>query len=257
MSRFFDKFPTISYSLSGKKYPDYQIIRDILFRTAFVREALDKNTAYTEYIIRDGDTPDILANKIYGDSEAHWIILYANEILDAQFDWPMTTGVFNKYIADKYRSMAEADRLPVEEQDLPPLEDYQVIAWTQDLTNDESVHHYEKVIRQENLTARITTETRFVINKTRLTDDALDVPHDYYDDLAEEQDVIPINLSVGGQTIIQTIYRNFVTYYDYEDELNEQKRTIRIPKKEYYTQIVTELNALTNTSVPTFLRKVS
>jgi hypothetical protein len=104
MARFFDKFPAISYSMSGKKYPDYQIVRDILFRTAFIRDALDKKTGYTEYVIRDGDTPDILANKIYGDSEAHWIILYANEILDPQFDWPMTTNVFNKYIADKYRS---------------------------------------------------------------------------------------------------------------------------------------------------------
>ena len=249
MSRFFDKFPTISYSFSSKKYPDYQIVRDILFRTAFIRDALDKKTAYTEYIIRDGDTPDILANKIYGDSEAHWIILYANEILDAQFDWPMTTGVFNKYIADKYRSMA---------QDLIELEDYQVIAWTQDLTNEESVHHYEKVIKQENLTTQITTETRFIINKSRLTDNALNVPYDYYDGpghLPAEQSYDPIN--INGETIIQNISSNAVTYYDYEDELNEQKRTIRIPKKEYYTQIVTELNSLTNTSVPIFLRKVS
>jgi hypothetical protein len=110
------------------------------------------------------------------------------------------------------------------------------------------------------LTARVTTETRFVINKTKLTNNALDVPHDYYEGsghVPDEQDVTPINLSVGGQTIIQTIYRNFVTYYDYEDELNEQKRTIRIPKKEYYNQIVTEFNALTNTSEPIFLRKVS
>ena len=239
--------------MSGKKYPDYQIVRDILFRTSFIRDALDKKTAYTEYIIRDGDTPDILANKIYGDSEAHWIILYANEILDPQFDWPMTTTVFNKYIADKYRSMAEDDLNTT-------LEDYQVIAWTQDLTNDASVHHYEKVIKQENLTARVTTEKRFVINKTKLTNNALDVPHDYYEGpghVPDEQDVTPINLSVGGQTIIQTIYRNFVTYYDYEDDLNEQKRTIRIPKKEYYNQIVTEFNALTNTSEPIFLRKVS
>jgi hypothetical protein len=253
MARFFDKFPAISYSMSGKKYPDYQIVRDILFRTAFIRDALDKKTAYTEYVIRDGDTPDILANKIYGDSEAHWIILYANEILDPQFDWPMTTNVFNKYIADKYRSMAEDDLNTT-------LEDYQVIAWTQDLTNDASVHHYEKVIKQENLTARVTTEKRFVINKTKLTNNALDVPHDYYEGpghVPDEQDVTPINLSVGGQTIIQTIYRNFVTYYDYEDDLNEQKRTIRIPKKEYYNQIVTEFNALTNTSEPIFLRKVS
>jgi len=253
MARFFSKFPTISYNMSGKKYPDYQVVTDILFRTAFIRDALDKKTAYTEYVIRDGDTPDILANKIYGDSEAHWIILYANEILDPQYDWPMTTNVFNKYIADKYRSMAEADLGP-------PLEDYQVIAWTQDLTNDASVHHYEKVVKNENLTTQETNETRFVINKTKLTNNALDVPHDYYEGpghVPDEQDVTPINLSVGGQTIIQTIYRNLVTYYDYEDELNEQRRNIRILKKEYYNQIITEFNTLTNTSEPIFLRKVS
>lgn len=253
MSRFFDKFPTISYSLSGKKYPDYQIITNILFRTAFIREALDKKTAYTEYIIRDGDTPDILANKIYGDSEAYWIILYANEIIDPQYDWPMTTTVFNKYIADKYRSMAEDDMSP-------GLEDYQVIAWTQNLTNDASVHHYEKVVKNENLATQQTSVTRYVINKTKLTDNNLDVPYDYYQGpgaVPAEQDVTPINLTIDGQTVIQTIYRNFVTYYDYEDELNEQKRTIRIPKKEYYNQIITEFNALTSTSEPIFLRKVS
>lgn len=250
MARFFNKFPTISYSMSGKKYPDYQIVRDILFRTAFIRDALDKKTAYTEYIIRDGDTPDILANKIYGDSEAHWIILYANEILDPQFDWPMTTNVFNKYIADKYRTMAEADVGH-------SLQDYEVISWTQNLTNDKSVHHYEKVVKQENQTAQVITETRFIINKSKLTNQEISVPFDYYDGLSDEQDVTPINLTVGGQTIIQTIYRNFVTYYDYEDQLNEKKRTIRIPKKEYYNQIVTEFNTLTNNSEPIFLRKVS
>jgi hypothetical protein len=251
MARFFDKFPTISYSLSGKKYPDYQIITNILFRTAFIREALDKKTSYTEYIIRDGDTPDILANKIYGDSEAYWIILYANEIIDPQYDWPMTTTVFNKYIADKYRSMAEDDIGP-------ELEDYQVIAWTQDLTNDASVHHYEKVVKNENLTAKETSITRFVINKTKLTNNNLNVPYDYYDgpgSLPAEQSYDPIN--INGETIIQNISSNAVTYYDYEDELNEQRRTIRIPKKEYYNQIITEFNALTSTSEPIFLRKVS
>jgi len=40
-------------------------------------------------------------------------------------------------------------------------------------------------------------------------------------------------------------------------EPKKKKRTIRIPKKEYYNQIVTEFNALTNTSEPIFLRKVS
>jgi hypothetical protein len=179
------------------------------------------------------------------------MILYANDMLDAQYDWPLTSVVFPKYIADKYRSMAEADRGET-------LEDYEVVAWTQDTTNEPSYHHYEKVVKLENQAAQVTTETRFIINKSLLTDDELvGVPHDYYDDLADVQDVTPVNLTIDGQTVIQTVYRNKVTYYDYEDELNEAKRTIRIIKKEYYTQMNTEFGILTNRNTPSFLRRVS
>lgn len=250
MGKFFDKFPTIPYNLSGSKYPEYQIITNILFRTAIVRDILTNSSAYIKYIVRDGDTPEILATKVYGDPEAHWIILYANEMIDPQYDWPMTDVVFNKYIADKYRGMAEADLGG-------PLEDYQVISWTQDRTNDASVHHYEKVVKNVNQSARTASEERYIINKSRLTDNELDVPHDYYDDLPDEQGVTPINLTMQGQTLIQTIYRNFVTYYDYENELNESRRNIRIIKKEYYPQIVSEFSALTGTSLPAFIRRVA
>ena len=251
MSTYFDKFPSIRYQISGVKYSSFQTIRNLLFRTSIIREALSNSSSYIRYIIRDGDTPEILASKIYGDSQAHWMILYANDMLDAQYDWPLTSVVFPKYIADKYRSMAEADRGTT-------LEDYEVVAWTQDTTNEPSYHHYEKVIKLENQAAQVTTETRFIINKSLLTDDELvGVPHDYYDDLADVQDVTPVNLTIDGQTVIQTVYRNKVTYYDYEDELNEAKRTIRIIKKEYYTQMNTEFGILTNRNTPSFLRRVS
>ena len=251
MSTYFDKFPLIRYQISGVKYSSFQTIRNLLFRTSIIREALSNSSSYVRYIIRDGDTPEILASKIYGDPQAHWMILYANDMIDAQYDWPMTSTVFSKYIADKYRSQAEDDRGET-------LEDYEVVAWTQDTTNEPSYHHYEKVIRLENQAAQVTTETRFKINKSLLTDDELvDVPHDYYDGLADVQDVTPIDLTVDGQTVIQTVYRNAVTYYDYEDELNVAKRTIRIIKKEYYTQMNTEFGILTNKNTPIFMRRVS
>jgi hypothetical protein len=201
-------------------------------------------------VIKDGDTPEILANKVYNDVEAHWIILYANEILDPQFEWPMPNNVFNKYIADKYRSMAEEDVGTT-------LSENQIIAWTQNLTNPAAVHHYEKVVKQENQTEQVTTESRYIINKTRLTNNELTVPHDYYDELSDEQGVTPINLTIKGQTVIQTIYRNLVTYYDYENELNESRRNIRILKQEYYPQISKEFRTLTGTELPAFFRRVS
>ncbi len=250
MARYFDRFPLIQYSLSDKKYSDFQIITNILFRTAVIQEVLNNTSAYTEYVIKESDTPEILAQKVYNDVEAHWIILYANEMIDPQFDWPMSTNVFYKYMADKYRAMAEDDLGT-------SLTDTQVISWTQDLTNPASVHHYEKVIKNENVSERIISEKRYIIDKTKLTNNEMDVPYDYYDDLAEEQDVTPINLTIKGQTVIQTIYRNFVTYYDYENELNESRRTIRILKKDYYQQIVSEFRALTGTDISAFIRRVA
>lgn len=250
MARFFDKFPLTRYTFSSNKYPDYQVVTNILFRTAILKDVLYNSSSYIKYIVKDGDTPEILASKVYGDPEAHWMILYANEMLDPQYDWPLTYNNFQKYMSDKYRAMAEEDVGNT-------LTDSQVIAWTQNLTNPAAVHHYEKVVKLENRTAQTITENRYVINKTRLTDNELDVPHDYYDELSDEQDFTPINLTVNGETVIQTIYRNFVTYYDYENDLNESRRTIRIIKKEYYQKIVSEFESLTGTPLPVFIRKVS
>lgn len=250
MANFFNLFPKTRYTLSNSRYPEYQLITDILFRTAIIKEALTNSSSYIKYVIRDGDTPDILATKVYNDPEAHWMILYANDMVDPQFDWPLASSVFPKYIIDKYRSMAEAD-------EGRSLQDYEVVAWTQNLTNPASIHHYEKVIKHVNNAAQTVNEMRYIINQTKLTDNDLDVPYDYYSILPEEQGVTPINLEINGQTIIETVYHEAVTYYDYEEKLNEDKRNIRIIKKEYYPQIVEEFRSLTNTNRFPFLRGIA
>jgi hypothetical protein len=249
MASFFNLFPKTEYTLSNSRYPEYQLVTDILFRTSIIKEVLTNSSSYIKYVVRDGDTPDILAAKVYNDPEAHWMILYANDMVDPQFDWPMTEPVFSKYIADKYRDMAEDDEAQT-------LEDYEVIAWTQNLINPASIHHYEKVISQFNNTTQITNEARYVINKSKLTNNDLTVPYDYYDDLPEEQGVTAIDLE-DGQTIIETVYRNAVTYYDYESELNEARRNIRIIKKEYYQQVSEEFRKLTGTTRFPFIRGVA
>lgn len=250
MASFFDLFPLERYSLSDKKYPDYQSVTDILFRTAIIKDVLTNTSSYLEYVIKDGDTPEILAAKVYDNPEAHWMILYANDIIDPQYDWPLNTRDFYNYMVDKYRSMAEAD-------EGEPLEDYQVVSWTQNLTNPNAVHHYEKVVRQENREAKTITEFKYEIDAAKLTNNNLTVPYDRYDNLAFQQDTTPVNLSVGGQTVIQTIFKKFVTYYDYELEKNEAKRNIKIIKSEYYPQISRELERLTGVDRLSFIRSVA
>lgn len=231
MSLYFDKFPKILYDIDGKRLSNYQTITDIFFRLQVIRSVLSNFTTYYEHIISDGDTPEILAEKVYGKSEAHWVILLANNIVDAQYDWPLTDTIFNKYIIAKYGSI-------------------EVAKTTYD--------HYEKVISREDSYSGIVTETRFHINQANLTSNLSNtlssVPYDHYGNLAETQSVSTYNLA-DNRTVIEIISRDRISNYDHELNLNDAKRVIKIIKPQYYPQIMREFEALTNSS-PTYIRRL-
>lgn len=286
MAKFFTLFPTIAYDIDGKQLTNYQNVTNVFFRLRIIREILSNSATYFEHLVRDGDTPEILADKVYGHPEAHWIILMANEIVDPQYEWPLNDTNFRKYIAKKYRYAAAVDL----NTSTNVITDNQVINWTQDTTNANSYHHFEKVVKRENSFSGVTTETRFVVNRTKL---AQDVPEDiktnryeYYQEptepppydgygevLARESTYVPSNFSIfqlssnttttkadtpgviSSQTIIENVYGEGITYYDYEVKLNESRRSIRIIKPEYYSQIIREFRDYTNYFDP-FVRRL-
>ena len=234
MAKFFDKFPITSYDISNKQRSNYQFITNILFRVHVVREVINNVSAYYEYLVKDDDTPEILAEKVYGDPEAHWIILLANDIVDPQYDWPLNYDDFNNYIIGKYGSLETA------------LTEY---------------HHYEKVVRREEKLSGVIVEQRFIINQANLTSNLsntfIDVPYDTYNSLADEQDVNTINYNLSnGKTIFEITYRDRITNYDYEVQLNDEKRSIKIIKPEYYSQIIREFDNLTQNSRTPFMRRL-
>ena len=51
---------------------------------------------------------------------------------------------------------------------------------------------------------------------------------------------------MNGQTVTEIIKRDSISNYDYELQQNENKRTIKIIKAEYYGQIMDEFNNITN-----------
>ena len=68
------------------------------------------------------------------------------------------------------------------------------------------------------------------------------VPYDTYNTLAETQEVNTYN--VNNKTVTEVIKRDAISCYDYEYDINERKRTIKIIKPEYYSQIIREFDAL-------------
>jgi hypothetical protein len=226
---FFDAFPRIQYDIVRARYSNYETVTDIFFRISIIKDILNNISTYYNYEIRDGDTPEILADKLYSNPEAYWIITYANDIYDRNYDWPLDYRSFEKYIINKYGSVAAAQS---------------------------GTHHYEKVIQRTESLSDITTETRIKVDFDKKSDVAPDVPYDYYENLPETQSVEVINLG-NGQTVTEVISRNAVSNYDYEVAENDKKRIIKIIKSDYYKAIMDEFNNFTENRANPFLRTVA
>lgn len=221
MAKYFEYFPKVAYNVEKTRYGDYELGTNIMFRLRIIRSVLANSGSYYSYTVRDGDTPENLADKIYNDPEAHWVILYANDMIDPQYDWPLSYRDFNAYIKDKYGT----------------------VEWAK--TN---YHHYEKVIERKHFSSDLTTTWKVKVDDDKLTTNELTVPYDTWTNLTDTQAVD--TYEVSGDTVQQTVYRNEVTYYDWEMELNEKKRDIRIIKAQYWPQIRAEFQGLTQTVSP-------
>ena len=57
---------------------------------------------FDTYRVKAGETPEIIAHKLYGDSELHWIVMLINNVTDRYHDWPMNFSQFNEYLQEKY-----------------------------------------------------------------------------------------------------------------------------------------------------------
>ena len=72
-------------------------------RRVGLRAKVKTNTMlFDTYKVKEGETPEIIAHKMYGDSELHWIVMLVNNIVDRYHDWPMSTNQFNSYLNQKY-----------------------------------------------------------------------------------------------------------------------------------------------------------
>lgn len=100
---YFKSFPYTYYSLDNAT--TVQVVTNITNRATLSEETKNNLGLYDEYDIRDGETPELVADKFYGNPELHWLVLHYNDILDPRFDWPLDTNNLNRYIAGKYNDV--------------------------------------------------------------------------------------------------------------------------------------------------------
>lgn len=301
MSRFLDRFPQVPYDITKNGRSNYDRVTDISFRFSIIKDVLNNTSAYYEYVVREDETPEILADRVYDDPEAYWIILYANNIYDPQYDWPLSSDAFEKFIISKYGSISNAKS---------QIHHYEKIVARQ-VGNSETVY----LIRQEvnynssvflsctidNTTANISSAvigqnvkqidatTNNTIFMGQLTN--IDLPNsqlylsitegkltnyntlldassnnnlarivtnthenlEFYLNLPSSPQVTTYN--INNKTVTEGITRTAISNYDYELQLNDNKRNIKVIKNEFYPQIMNEFNNLTKSN-PKFYRKL-
>ncbi len=97
---YFTNFPLIPYDSVGDG--NFEVVTNLLKRVA-VRSKVKTNVMlYDTYDVKEGESPEIIAHKLYGDVELHWVVCMANDIVNRYHDWPLNRNQFLAYIKDKY-----------------------------------------------------------------------------------------------------------------------------------------------------------
>ncbi len=100
---YFDNFPTIPYDseLTGQS----KDVKNLLRRVGIRAKVRANTLIYDTYDVRNGETPESIAHKLYDDAELHWVILLVNNITDRYHDWPMSEAQFLQFVKDKYSNI--------------------------------------------------------------------------------------------------------------------------------------------------------
>ena len=97
---YFANFPIIIYDSVGDG--DYKLVTNLLKRVALRSKVRTNALLFDTYNVKEGQTPEEIANKLYGDPNLHWVVMYVNGIVDRYHQWPMTTPQFLAFLNEKY-----------------------------------------------------------------------------------------------------------------------------------------------------------
>jgi len=97
---YFMKFPFMGYDIKGDG--TYKMLPDILRRVKLRANIRNGMFMFDNYDIQEGETPEIIAFKWFGDTEFHWVVLMTNNITDRYYQWPLTQPQFQTHLEDKY-----------------------------------------------------------------------------------------------------------------------------------------------------------
>lgn len=99
---YFANFPKIVYDFDLTSGVNYQIVTDITRNVRFRKQILDNISLYDYYDMQEGETPEIVSEKIYGTPYYHWVIMLANQRYDYINDFPVSQLELDALVTKRY-----------------------------------------------------------------------------------------------------------------------------------------------------------
>lgn len=204
-------FNTLPKIFTPDQNGNYILMTNILTRAKLVEKLQNNPMLFYKYSIQDGDTPEILAEKYYDDPFRYWIILYGNQLMDPLWDWPLPYEQFLSYINSKYADEAAALSQTPFEYTNTTVKEYQKITTT--------IDNYSQTTTSQIISVDFAT-----YSATNASENTYSIP--------------------SGSTCTVKISKKLVTIFDYEFNLNEAKREIKIMDVKYSDQMEEQFRTL-------------
>ena len=99
---YFSSFPLLNYPYLQNGVLKRKIVTDIFRRVGFGDRIKNQESFFQYYTIKNGETPEIIADKLYGSTDYHWLVLLFNDIVDPYYEWPFDQVVFDNYMDRDY-----------------------------------------------------------------------------------------------------------------------------------------------------------
>ena len=208
MAEYFRYYPKTIFAQDAEQN-SIDLVTNLVSRFSFQKEFKENSSVFQKYDIRDGDTPESIAYKLYGSAEKHWIVLAINDIVDPQYDWPLDQITLTSYVNSKYTANANTQ-----------------IGQTGLTWSMSNIHSYYK------------NQTRTTISTGEFVEDVIEVDFNTYANLSPYSSSI-VTIPNGIQVKIESS-KESKTYYEYEIDYNERNRTINLLKPEFVESVTAE-----------------
>lgn len=219
MAKYFRHFPKTFYT-SNEDSPGLDSVTNIMARFSIEQSLLENTNIFYPYDVQDTDTPEIIADKIYGSSERHWIVLSFNRIVDPQWDWPLSQDNFIKYVNNKYTANAGVGQTGVQ--------------WALDESN---IHAYFKTVTRTITAGASNRESR----SRSQTIEKLEVDANTYASIGATTNTYTLK---DGNVVTEEVTKSTESYYTYEFNENEAKRSIKILKNDFILELEKEFKGV-------------